>query len=130
MSVRGMDKKGESKSGRLSPSEEERRFIDLLVESFVECMRFGDSILRFLELKYGLKKNDILRRPESFILGLKDLMGGGAAVIERLMIENLYRKIGLECEWGEKTFREYIVEAFEEYIRREENKRNLRELNR
>ncbi|MCD6538946.1 hypothetical protein J7L18_10140, partial [Candidatus Bathyarchaeota archaeon] len=76
-----MDEKGESESGRLSPSEEERkRFTDLLIESFVECMRFGDSILRFLELKYGLKKNDILRRPESFILGLKDLMGGGAAV--------------------------------------------------
>jgi len=124
VSVKGMDEKEESESDGLSPSEEEkRRFIDLLVESFVECVRFGDSILRFLELKYGLKKNDILRRPEYFITGLKDLMGGGAAVIERLMIENLYRKIGLEFEWGEKTFREYIEEAFKEYIRREENKR-------
>jgi len=119
-----MDEKEESESGGLSPSEEEkRRFIDLLVESFVECVRFGDSILRFLELNYGLKKNDILRRPESFIVGLKDLMGGGAAVIERLMIENLYRKIGLECEWGEKTFREYIEEAFKEFVKREESKR-------
>jgi len=124
VSVKGMDEKEESESGGLSPSEEEkRRFIDLLVESFVECVRFGDSILRFLELNYGLKKNDILRRPESFIVGLKDLMGGGAAVIERLMIENLYRKIGLECEWGEKTFREYIEEAFKEFVKREESKR-------
>jgi PAS domain-containing protein len=48
------------------------------------------------EKNFQLKRDEIVKNPDMFSAGLERLMGSAAIVIEKLIIKNLQRKIGLD----------------------------------
>lgn len=85
-----------------SSNEAKRRFNDLVVESFLESMCFGEVVLRFLELNSAVRRDELAEKPEAFASQLEGLFGDGAKMVEERMIRNLYAKLGVEYAVEEK----------------------------
>lgn len=69
----------------------------------------GRYIVDFLKGKSDLKLEEIAERPEAFSKNLRKLLGSGALVLEKLILENLYCKLSLKFEEKEGyDFPEYI----------------------
>ena len=90
---------------------------DLLLSVVDETMRqvFGDAgvkvIYDFLENNSHLNREEIAEKPEVFSAGLQRMLGSGAPVMEKLILKNLYRRLGLK--FNEKKgygFSDYIKE--------------------
>ncbi len=95
-------------------------FVSVLNEALDEALTntLGNSakhvILFHLEKKYRIRREEIPRRLNEFVSGLEGILGVGARVIERNVLERLFEKCGLEFE--EKAdfgFSDYV-----EYARR------------
>jgi len=93
------------------------RLDDLLLKVVDETLRqvFREAgtkvIYNFLENNHHLKREDIAEKPEVFSAGLERLLGSGAPVIEKLILKNLYRRLGMEFEEKEGYgFSDYIKE--------------------
>lgn len=100
--------------------EAKKRFNNLLVECLLECIEFGEVVLRFLELKSAFKRDELAEKPEQFAKELEDLLGDGAKIIEEKVTQTLYAKIGMKyVKTKDYAFPEYIKEAREEFLRRE-----------
>jgi hypothetical protein len=75
---------------------------DLLLKVVDETMRQvfreagAEVIYDYLENNAHLKPEEIAEKPAVFSAGLKGLLVSGAPVIERLILKNLYRKLGLK----------------------------------
>ena len=68
-------------------------------------------IYDFLENNSHLKREEIAEKPEVFSAGLERLLGSGAQVIEKLILKNLYRRLGLKFEEKESyEFSDYVKE--------------------
>jgi hypothetical protein len=94
------------------PREAKKGFNDLVVESLLESMDFGEVVLHFLELKSPIKRDEIADKPEQFAKELEDLFGDGAKIILEKVTKILYAKIGMEYAKKEGyTFSDYIKEA-------------------
>ena len=90
---------------------------DLLLSVVDETMRqvFKESGVRviydYLENNSHLKREEIPAKPKVFSAGLERLLGSGAPVIEKLILKNLYGKLGLEFrEKKEYEFSSYVKE--------------------
>jgi len=93
------------------------RLDELLLEVVDATMKqvFGEIgakvIYSYLENNPHLKREEIAEKPEVFSTGVKKLLGSGASVIERLILKNLYRKLGFRFEAKEGyEFSDYIKE--------------------
>jgi len=93
------------------------RLDDLLVKVVDETLRevFKEAgtkvIYDFLENSSHLKREEIAEKPEVFSAGLERLMASAAQVIEKLILKNLYSKLGLKVEEKEGyEFSDYIKE--------------------
>lgn len=99
--------------------EKENEFEKLFMESVDEGLKVlsesGRQMVFFhLEKSYSIKRQDIPKKPEAFAKGLEKIFGVGALVIEKLILENLYSKLGLKHEEKEHhTFVDYSKEAQE-----------------
>ena len=70
-----------------------------------------DNILRAMREKYFLDLEEMPERPEVFSEALHRIIGLGSVIIEDLIVENLYAKMGLEFRWKKSyTFPDYIKE--------------------
>jgi len=96
------------------------RLDDLLMNTVDETLKqvFKEAgakvIYSFIEYKCHLKREEIAEKIEDFAAGLEGLLGSGAAVIEKLILENLCSKLRLS--YGEKEgyrFSDYIKELRE-----------------
>jgi len=70
-----------------------------------------EAIYSYLENNSHLKRGEIAAKPEVFSAGLERLLGSAAPVIEKMILNNLYRK--LELKFMEKEgykFSDYIEE--------------------
>jgi hypothetical protein len=68
----------------------------------------------YLETNYSIKRNEIPKKPEDFAIGLERRFQVGALVIEKLIIESLYSKIGLKYEEKKEcSFGGYVKKAKE-----------------
>ena len=102
-----------------SSDEARKKFNSMLLESILECIEFGEVVLRFLELNSAVKRDEIAEKPEKFARELEDLLGDGAKIIEEKIIQKVYAKIGMEYTKTEGyAFPEYIIKAREEYLKR------------
>jgi hypothetical protein len=54
------------------------------------------AIYDYLENKCHLKREEIAEKTEVFSAGLERMLGSGAPVIGKLILKNLYRKLGLK----------------------------------
>lgn len=77
---------------------------DLLVNVVDETLRqvFREEgtkvIYVFIKNNCHLKREEIAEKPKVFSAGLERLMGSAAPVIEKLILKNLYRRLGLRFE--------------------------------
>ena len=90
---------------------------DLLLKVVDETMKqvFRETgakvIYSYLGNNSHLKREEIAEKPEVFSAGLESLMVSAAQVIENLILENLYRKLGLKFkEKKGYEFTDYIEE--------------------
>ena len=90
---------------------------DLLLKVLDETMKqvFTETgtkvIYNFLENNSHSKREDIAQKPEVFSAALERLLGSGRPVIEKLILRNLYSKLGLKLEEKEGyEFSDYVKE--------------------
>ena len=90
---------------------------DLLVNTVDETLRqvFREEgckvIYVFVEINCHVKQGEIAEKPKVFSAGLERLLGSGAPVIEKLILNNLYGKLGLKFTKKEGyEFSDYIKE--------------------
>ncbi|MEM2092415.1 MAG: hypothetical protein QXR59_03935 [Candidatus Bathyarchaeia archaeon] len=70
-----------------------------------------ESIIRAMREKYFLDLDEISERPQIFSEALRRIIGVGSIIIEDLIIENLYIKMGLEFKLRKGyNFADYINE--------------------
>jgi len=78
------------------------RLDDLLLSAVDETLKqvFKEEgvevIYSFIENKCHLKRDEIAQKPEDFSAGLDRLLGSAAPVMEKLILQKLYDKLGLE----------------------------------
>lgn len=80
---------------------------------------FGEPAVQFiydyLEKSSSLRRDDIPKKPEVFVEGLEEMLGSGAKVIEKLILNNLYSHFGV-------TYQEREGYRFSDYLREMEVK--------
>lgn len=102
-----------------------KNFEKMLLSGIDESVKqiFGEnvakSIYHYLENDYSLKYSDIPQKPEIFAKYLEENFGSGSRVIEAVIINNLYSKLGLPYQkrTGQK-FADYIAELEKAYKRK------------
>jgi len=99
---------------RVESEEQANRMISGVVEEVMSNI-FGRkalcSILQFMREKYGLDLDEVPNKPQLFSEAMRKIIGVGSIVIEDLIIENLYVKIGLNFRWKKGySFPDYINE--------------------
>ncbi|MBS7635551.1 hypothetical protein KEJ34_08770 [Candidatus Bathyarchaeota archaeon] len=73
--------------------------------------RTFERILRIMREKYSLKINKISEKPQVFSKALRRIVGDNSIIIEDLIVESLYLKIGLKSRWKRNySFSDYITE--------------------
>ncbi|MEM2913195.1 MAG: hypothetical protein QXR06_02495 [Candidatus Bathyarchaeia archaeon] len=90
------------------------KLIDETVEEImlnVFGKRTFERILRIMREKYSLKINKISEKPQVFSKALRGIVGDNSIIIEDLIVESLYLKIGLKSRWKKNySFSDYIKE--------------------
>lgn len=86
---------------RSTMSRRRKAFEKILIESVDEgLLALGESprkaIYFHLERSYSLKKHEIPQKLGVFAFGLEEMFGSGAIVIEKVIMEKLYSKLGLK----------------------------------
>lgn len=102
----------------LRTAEKMGRLDDLLLSVVDETMRqvFREAgakvIYDYLANNSHLKREEIVEKPEVFSAGLERLLVSAAPVIENLILENLYRRLGLKfVEKEGYGFSDYVKES-------------------
>jgi len=96
--------------------EKTERLDDFLVNAVDETLKHvfreegAKVIYDYLENNHHLKREEIAEKPEVFSAGLERLLGSAASVIEKLILKNLYGKLGLK-------FRERDGYEFSDYVK-------------
>jgi len=91
----------------------DKLFMEAVDDSLSVLPMSGREMLFFhLERSASIRKHDIPKKPESFIAALEQIFGAGAWVLEKLILKNLYFKLGLEF-WERKdyTFTDYLKDV-------------------
>ena len=88
----------------------EKLFMEAVDESLTVLPKSGREMLFFhLERSFSIKRGDIPKKPENFVDALEQIFGAGAHVLEKLIVKNLYSKLGLEYrERKDYTFADYL----------------------
>jgi hypothetical protein len=75
-------------------------------------MEAGTAVIYdYLENDFHLKREEIAEKPEVFSAGLEKLMISAAQIIEKTVLKNLYRRVGLEfAEKKGYEFSDYVGE--------------------
>jgi len=61
----------------------------------------SDAVYSYLERNYGLRKEELPKRLETFALGIEAAFGSSALIIEKLVIRNLQSRLTYQ---GEKPY--------------------------
>ena len=100
---------------------QKRKFSQLLVESICESVPFAEWILNFIEMTTPIRRDEIAENPELFAKELEKLLGEGARIVNREIVENLYDKLGIELdEIDDQDLPRYIRYASSIYLKRAE----------
>ncbi|MEM2972140.1 MAG: hypothetical protein QW270_06955 [Candidatus Bathyarchaeia archaeon] len=100
--------------------EKTKSFDEILAEAVDEGLKtLGESgkhmIFFYLEKDFSLRKDEISKNPEALAQGLEKIFKAGASVLEKIIIEKLYLKLGLKYrERSNFSFIDYVKKAKEE----------------
>ncbi|MFQ6076272.1 MAG: hypothetical protein ACE5Z5_09095 [Candidatus Bathyarchaeia archaeon] len=71
-----------------------------------------EAVLYYLERNYKVRRGEILGNLDGFASGLEAILGAGAGVVERAILERLYTRCGLGFEVREDfSFSDYVEDA-------------------
>lgn len=104
--------------------EEKKSFDEIFTEAVEEGLEtLGESakqmIFFYLEKEFSLSKDEISKNPEALVQGLEKIFKAGALVLERIIIEKLYLKLGLKYEERDNnSFIDCVKQAKEEMQRK------------
>jgi hypothetical protein len=71
-----------------------------------------DNIIQIMKERYGLDLDEMPDKPRLFSEAMREIVGVSSVIIEDLIIENLYMKVGLEICWKKGySFPDYINEV-------------------
>ena len=109
-----MEVKDDWRGGAVS-EERVNRMISGVAERVMRSI-FGrkafDSILQVMSERYGLDLDEMPDKPRLFSEAMREIIGVSSVIIEDLIIENLYMKVGLELRWKKGySFPDYINEV-------------------
>jgi len=97
-------------------------------------LAFGDSprsaIYFHLERSLKLRREEIPEKVERFLEGLENIFGPGSRVVEKVIVRDLYSRLGLEFEEKRNfEFQDYVRQALKQLkrdmSRRKREKRKL-----
>ena len=93
-------------------------FNEILVESIIEGLDFGEVVLRFIELNSSVRREEITQNPQLFAQELENLYGTRMGdIFEERILRILCKKIGIEYSKIENyTFQKSVNKAFQEYL--------------
>jgi hypothetical protein len=100
--------------------EKTKSFDEILAEAVDEGLKtLGESgkhmIFFYLEKDFSVKKNEIAKNPEALAQGLEKIFKAGASVLEKIILEKLYLKLGLKyVERSDYSFIDYVKKAKDE----------------
>ncbi|MBS7608720.1 MAG: hypothetical protein QW734_10975 [Candidatus Bathyarchaeia archaeon] len=88
----------------------ERALIEAVDEGLLMLGESGREVVYFrLRFSYAIGKEDVPSHPEIFDECLRSIFGSGAKAIEKAIIKNLYKKLGLKFVEKENfDFLEYL----------------------
>jgi hypothetical protein len=90
----------------------ERIFLEAVEEGLAVLGEGGKyMVFSFLERNCSIRKQDIPKNPEAFVSGLEKIFGAGAPVLERMIIERMYEKLGLKKRRRRKRLIECVKEV-------------------
>jgi len=110
------------------------KFDCLLVKAIDESLNFlGESakysIYFHLEVSFGLKKEEIPKKPDVFAEKLEELFRDGSEYIKRIILKRLFESAGLKLKCKEGySFIDYINEVREFLDKQAEKKSEKRPL--
>ncbi|MEM2704410.1 MAG: hypothetical protein QXR45_14770 [Candidatus Bathyarchaeia archaeon] len=97
---------------------QEERINKVIIDVAEEVMLsiFGrrglESIIRVMRERHCLDISEISDKPHIFSEALHEIIGVGSIIIEDLIVENLYIRLGLEFHWKKGyKFQDYINEV-------------------
>jgi hypothetical protein len=68
------------------------------------------QVYDYLEKNFGLRRDDILDKPETFSKGLRSLFGSASRHIELNIVERVHSKLGISFQRSEKfNFVDYVA---------------------
>lgn len=110
------------------------KFDCLLVKAVDESLNFLGESAKFsiyfhLKVSFGLKREEIPKKPEVFAEKLEELFRDGSKYIKRIILKRLFESVGLElkCKKG-YSFTDYINEVREFLEKQTEKKGEKRPL--
>jgi len=101
----------------------EARFNELLLEAIDDSLNrlfggiAGNLVYSFLETAASLDREDITSDLIGFDAGLRKLLGSGATVLEKVIVKELYSRLGLSVPLDD-SFTELIEKAKNTYSMR------------
>lgn len=96
---------------------DESKFREAVAQSIQEGLEvFGENpkklILYYVERRYKINLDLVSEKPSALASALRDILGEGSKVVERHVLANLYRRLGLEMEpTPSENFERSILEA-------------------
>jgi len=97
--------------------EKGKAFEELFLEAVDDGLKvLGESgkhmVFFNLERRRSVKMYEIPKKPEVFAVELEKIFGAGASVLQKLILQSLYSKLGLKYEEkGDYTFVDYLNDA-------------------
>jgi len=98
-------------------SNQSSAFDRLLLDSITEGLEslghnMAHVILYHVEQREGVSKEEMVDDVDLFVEGLWEIFGEGARVIEGLIVEKLYSRLGLRRAVStDRSFQEYVEDA-------------------
>jgi hypothetical protein len=118
----------------MNPKDFKKVFIEAVDNGLLTLGESPRSAIYFhLERNWQLKREEIPEKVESFLEGLENIFGPGSRVVERIIVKNLYTRLGLKFEEKRNfEFQDYVKQALKQLKRdmsqrqRERGKSRLR----
>jgi len=83
---------------QVEPEVFERSLLDAIDETLCLVMseQMKEAIYALLEKYYGLRREEIPRKPDLFATCLEKIFGRAALVIEKVVLKRFYSKLGID----------------------------------
>ena len=112
------------------PPHSDAEFAEILMEAVDQGLSLlGESaqksISYHLEKDHGIGKENAPDNVEAFAKGLHAIFGAGASVIERMILQSLYLKLGLDFkQTKDSSFGDCVHKAKEVWLSRQQRQEN------